>query len=167
MKVLLKLIAIFIILLVANNHYIFSKDERIANKITMQVAKKISAEKGLAPIGTGGQMMDEIKMLMLGFDCRKIVNMEAARELLVYCVEEYLAAINASEEIRPYLYNYPFSDKNIEIDIYFFNPDGSDVPIGDISVAAANKGRVIYEDGSGLLTIHEETYKEATQKVKR
>jgi hypothetical protein len=174
MKTLLKLVVIFMcvfIASIADPQYMLSIDEKIVNKITLQVAKKISAEKGLIPAGSGGQMMDEIKMLMLGFDYRKIANIETARELLVYCVEEYLAEINTSEEIRPYLCNYPFTNKNIQIDICFFNPDGTYVPIDDIIIATADEGKIAYRiskpDRLGLQTIYQESYEEAVQKVKK
>ncbi len=165
------IVASFIIVSIVYPAYTLSKDEKIANKITLQTAKKISTEKGLIPMGIGGQMMDEIKMLMLGFDCRKIVDIETARGLLVYCVEEFLTAINASEEIRPYLYSYPFTDQNVQLEIFFRNPDASNVSIGNIVVAVAKCGRICYEvyesNRPGLQTLYQETYEEAFQKVKR
>jgi hypothetical protein len=81
MKFLLPITVILMSIVIASiayPHYTLSKDEKIVNKITLQVAKKISAEKGLILIGTGGQMMDEIKMLMLGFNFYKSVDLETA-----------------------------------------------------------------------------------------
>ncbi|NNM43195.1 MAG: hypothetical protein HKM07_02505 [Chlamydiae bacterium] len=133
--------------------------ERIADAITAETAKKLQNEKELILTGTGRQMM------MMGFNFYEAVNSEIARKLLICCVEEYLSAINNNEKIRPYLHEYPFTDKNVKIVIYFYNSDGSDVSSDRISVAAISKGIVTYyvktSDNQPLKDIHEETYQEA------
>jgi hypothetical protein len=81
--------------------------EKIADKITEKTAKKLKEQKGLSLAGTGGRMMDDIQMMMMGFNFYKIVDIETARQLLVDSVQEYLSAINSNEEIRPHLHDYP------------------------------------------------------------
>jgi len=92
--------------------------EKIANRITHQVAAKLKKEKDLQPVGTGGGMMHDIYMMALSFDYEKEVDLSKARELLVYVVDNYLSAINSNEEVRPYLHDYPFTAKNIQIRIW-------------------------------------------------
>src|SRR3989344_4332350 len=94
---------------------------KLAHKITEKTAKKLKEQKNLYLIGTGGQMMHDIQMMMMGFNFYKVVDIETARQLLVESVEEYLSVINSNKEVRPYLHNYPFTAKNIEIVIYFYN----------------------------------------------
>ena len=143
--------------------------EQIADTITAKTAKKIKAEKNLIPIGTGGGMLGDIYMMAISFDYYQEVDFNTARQLLVYCVEEYLSAINSDEKVRPYLHNFPFTAKNIEIRIFFSTPDNDDVPLGSICVAASIKGRVDYDIKAPinlkLETIREETYEEALKIV--
>ena len=142
---------------------------KLSHKITNRTAKKLKQEKGLILIGTGGGMMNDIKMMMMGFNYYKVVDIDEARKLLIYCVEEYLNAINGDEKVRPYLHNYPFTAKNIQIDIYFKNPDGSKVAQGQINIAGADEGKMIYYIDSPekylLKRVREETYEEALKIV--
>ena len=142
--------------------------EKIADNITHNTALKLRKEKDLIPIGSGGRMMDDIKKMMLAFHYYKQVDIPTARRLLVYCVDEYLSDINTNEEVRPYLHNYPFTTKNIEIELYFYKEDRRDVPLGQILAAVANEGRVsfyIHNKEGRLTTIHEETYEEAVRAI--
>ena len=110
-------------------------------------------------------MMDDIKKMTMGFQYYGEKSVDEARELLVYSVECYLTAINENEEIRPYLHNYPFTSKNVEVDIYFRKIDGHTVPIGEINVASSNQGLVTYfidnPEGTALQEYHEESFEEA------
>src|SRR4051812_32005648 len=85
---------------------------KLAHDITEKTAKKLKEQKGLSLAGTGGRMMDDIQMMMMGFNFYKIVDIETARQLLTYSVQEYLSDINSNEKIRPYLHNYPFTEEN-------------------------------------------------------
>ena len=143
--------------------------EKIADKITVKTAKKLEEEKGLILIGIGGRMMHDIQMMMMGFNYYHEVDIDNARHLLVDSVEEYLSAINASEEVRPYLHEYPFTAQNIEINIYFYKPDKHEVPLGKIMIAAAEKGKLIYyidePETYALKRICEEPYEDALKAV--
>ena len=59
----------------------------------------------------------------------------------------------------------------MEIVIYFYNPDGSQVPPGKLSIAAANQGKVVYyiddPQKHTLKLLHEESYEEALKLVKK
>jgi len=143
--------------------------EKIADKITVKTAKKLEKEKGLIPVGTGGRMMNDIQMMMIGFNYYHVVDIDTARHLLVDSVEEYLSAINTSEEVRPYLHNYPFTAQNVEIDIYFYGPDRHKVPAGEIKIATANQGQLVYyidyPEKYTIKDIYEETYEDALKAV--
>lgn len=142
---------------------------KLAHEITEKTAKKLKEQKGLSLAGTGGQMMNDIQMMMMGFNFYKVVDIETARQLLTDSVQEYLSAINSNEKIRPYLHNYPFTPKNVEIVIYFYNPDRSKVPNGKINIAEASRDEIIYyidyPEKHTIKTIHEETYEEALKLV--
>jgi len=150
--------------------------EKIAYKITYQTAKKLRREKGLFLCGTGGGMIDDIKIMSMAFHFYRPLAIEAFRSLLLYAVEEYLAAINGSEEVRPYLHNYPFTPNNIEIVIFLRNRDNSSLPPGEIDVAAARFGKFTYsaddveatkQGKSWSKDVHIETFEEAVQICRR
>ncbi|NNM43194.1 MAG: hypothetical protein HKM07_02500 [Chlamydiae bacterium] len=139
--------------------------EQIADTITTETAKKLQKEKGLILAGTGGRMMNDIQMMMIGLTFSHEVTVEEARELLIYSTEKYLLEINNNEKIRLYLHEYPLTAKNIEIEIFFRNPDGSSVGPGKIRVATAYEGiltySVKYAENKSLKSIHTETFEQA------
>jgi len=143
--------------------------EEIADKITDEVAKKLKKDKSLHLIGTGGAMMHDIQMMMMGFQFYQEVDIEAARELLVYSTEEYLSAINSNEEIRPYLHVYPFTAENVKVEIYFRKPDHHNVSPGQLNIAAVGEGKITYYTETSrmapLQQKHEETYQDALKAV--
>lgn len=78
---------------------------KLAHEITEKTAKELKAQKNLYLIGTGGQMMDDIKMMAMSFNYYQEVNLKTARELTIYAIDEYLSAINNNnKEVRPYLH---------------------------------------------------------------
>ncbi len=145
--------------------YEISEDEKIVNKITSETARKLKREKKLYLVGTGGRMMHEVEMMYMGFDFFKEINLNEARELLIYAINEYLYAINNNEEIRQYLITYPFTAKNVEIGIWVRKPDGDLPDLDKIYYISAIDGVLSYyldlpETYSRQL-IWEETFAEA------
>ena len=142
--------------------------ERIAGKITVETAMKLEKQRNLHLAGTGGGMMNDIQMMAMGFDCHQEINLNESRELLLYAVDEYLSDINKSEDVRPYLHNYPFTEKNVEIRVWISKPDGTDPSSGNIYYISAIKGILRYSipgaDKYSSKVICEETYEEAKQK---
>jgi hypothetical protein len=146
-----------------------SQKQKIVNQIRFKAAKFIEKEKGLKPCGTGAQMMYEVKMLALAFVYNQPIDIQQGRELLVYTVETFVAMINQDERIHPYLYNYPFEPKNVEIRIFINNPDNSWVDPGKLCIVSTIDGCCEYEirdSKTGRLeTIFKETFAEAKEKL--
>ncbi|MCB1082250.1 MAG: hypothetical protein KDK63_03800 [Chlamydiia bacterium] len=149
--------------------YQVPKHEKLADRITDTVGKTLKKEKGLSLIGTGGQMMDDIKKMSMSFQYFQVVSIEKARELVVYATTEYLSAINSNHEIRPYLNVYPFTLKNVELVVFFVTPDGYNVPKNEISIVAMEKGNVVFyvndPTDDRLKVIQTETYDEALKAI--
>ncbi|MFS8562832.1 MAG: hypothetical protein LVR00_00225 [Rhabdochlamydiaceae bacterium] len=126
-------------------------------------------QKKLYLIGIGGKMMHDIQAMHMSFQFYEVVDIGTARQLLVDATQEYLLAINSSKEIRPYLHTYPFTVENVEIAIYFYNPDGSTVSTNKIEVGAVRQGKLVYyidyPEKHTIKSIHEETYEEALEIV--
>jgi hypothetical protein len=142
----------------------------VSNELKYKAAIQIKKEKNLQPCGSGGGGVEKIRMLYLAFDYYKQIDVEEARELLIDAGNLFLKLINEDEQIRPYLQNYPFLPKNIEMAIFFKNPDGSEVDSGKLSILVLSKNEKLrYEindpETNHLITIHSETYQEASEKL--
>src|SRR5262245_49222943 len=111
--------------------------EKLADEITLKTCEKLEVEKGLSLIGIGGRMMDNIKMMGICFELFHPIEVEEGRELLIFSMNEYLHDINNNEKIRSYLHEYPFTDKNIEIQIWIRNTDRSKVSVDQIYYISA------------------------------
>ncbi len=143
-----------------------SKDEVIADQVLARAAKKIETTKDLHLIGIGAQMLNEIEMLALSFQCLREVDLNTARELIVYSVQTLMAEVNENEEIRPYLKNYPFTSKNVEIRIFCYQPDASNVALHKLEIISSINGIIkYYPRGPDKYKMEEpiltETYEEA------
>ncbi len=150
--------------------YYPSEKEYLSNVISKNVATQLKNELDLQPFGSGGQAMDQIKMLALAFISHKPIDIETGRELLIASVNEFAAEINANEAIRPYLGNYPFGPKNIKIEIFIRNPNGKEVESDKLCIITASEGvlkYLIYSGKYNLKTVYEETFEEALQKLNR
>jgi hypothetical protein len=162
---------VFFVIIFMSEYCSISEAERAVDEIASAVAKKMRIDRGLHVVGTGGGMMHGIEMLHMGFHYYREVGVDEARELLIYAVDEYEAAINSSLEIRQNLKEYPF--KSTEIVIYFYRPDRSKVPHGEISVVAARENRTIEyfmhpSDEIGCrMCVHLETYDEAQELLRK
>ena len=111
--------------------------------------------------------MHDIQMMAMSFYLYHEVDLKEARELLVYIINEYLSEINSNIEIRPFLHEYPFTAKNVEIRIWAYNPDGSKLSPEKIYYISNIKGRLRYyiRGSDPREAICEETYAEASKLV--
>ena len=142
---------------------------KIAHKITAKTAKKIEQQKKLRLIGTGGGMMDDIQAMHMSFQFFHEVDLKKARELVVFAIKQYLEDINSHEKVRPYLHNYPFTAKNIEIHIWVYNPDRTKLPPDKIYYISAINGVLNYyirgPEEYSRQAICEQTYEEALENL--
>ena len=147
---------------------LISQKEALANEVTIKAANRLKKEKDLRPCGFGGGAMYEIRMLALSFNYYHDLSLEEGRELLLYAVDTFLEEINSNEEIKPYLLNYPFGPKNVEIRIFPRNQNGSSLTSEQFCWITAVGGDFQYNlqnPGSEKTTIaHKETYQEALEK---
>ena len=146
--------------------YKLSDDEKIVNQITQETAKKLKEKKNLVLIGTGGQMMHKIEMLAMSFNYYQEVDLNSARDLIVYAINEYLSDINNNQDVRPYLHEYPFAAKNVEIRIFIYGPDRRILPPEKIGYVSSIDGVLeYYTRADDDHPICKETYDEALSKI--
>src|SRR5580658_7753086 len=82
--------------------------QTLATQVRNQTIAQLRKEKGLCACGIGSGMMDQIRMLAISFHYYNEIDIEQARELLMAAGTLFLNTINANEQIRPFLQNYPF-----------------------------------------------------------
>ncbi len=145
------------------------KKERLADTILKKTAAKLKHETELLPIGTSGQMLNDIQVLGLSFYYYKPVDILEGRQLLIKATNALMEGVNEEKRIYPYLSRYPFLPENIEIRIILRSTDGRDVNPGALWVVVASDGMLCYKvhdlQNNGLITIYKETYDEAVQRL--
>lgn len=121
--------------------------------------------------GGGGE--DRIWLMSLSFDRNsQPLTEEESRRLIVDVVNDYLKAVNKDEILRPYLREYPFTPKNIELTIYNSDEDGNRINYPFIDIVDNREGKIGYftkEEGKeyGYKTEKYETYDEAVAILKK
>jgi len=151
--------------------------QQIADKLTEKTARQLQEQKnlssewpgGLFLVGKGGRRTNDIQAMHMNFGFSELVDLKAARELIVCSISEYLKNINTSKEIKPYLKEYPFTAKNVEMDIQIRKPGGSRIPLNEIHHISAIDGILTYyldfPETCSRQNFFKETYEEALQSI--
>lgn len=82
---------------------------------------------------------------------------------------DYLKAINNDLLIRPYLESFPFSENNVEVNIFVARPEESEKHFGKLIVICASKGKITYDVLKSKYqheTVLEKAFEEAVRIVK-
>lgn len=141
---------------------------KYADRITAKHQKKMVKAYGLKAFGSGGGMIDDVKIISLDLSSSEVADLERARFLYVTAVNDLLSMINSSEMIRPYLHNYPFTIDNLRYSISF-SIFKDNYPVNKIADVMNVDDKLIYsiidKDGESQ-TVHKEMYEEAVRKVK-
>ncbi|KPK33084.1 MAG: hypothetical protein AMS24_02190 [Chlamydiae bacterium SM23_39] len=168
-----KLITFIIVLLgvffLTNNFFNKEPEDLILEKkVMIKTIKKLKKEKNLFCIGFGGFGKEKIKISSLSFTHGEPCNIDKARELLVYAIELFLNEFNSFKKIHPYLENYPFTNKNVEVRIFFENKKRNTIS-SYISVVSLTRGKIFYkiDENNSLITVYEEPYERALNFIKR
>ena len=146
----------------------------IANHVTGLFTKKMQKEKELRAIGFGGAgggyPGSGLRMLSVDFECYQEMNISQARKLLLECVDGFLAEINRTPELKPFLREFPFTFRNVDISIIFISEKSRNF-IHSPSIASARIDDellmfMIYPEDK-LKILKKETYEEALKIVEQ
>lgn len=139
----------------------------LVNKVRKKVSDELSERFGLVPFGSGGQMMNQVEMLMLAFLYNEPIDESKARMLLIASVNVFIDAVNDENCLKPYLSNSPFEPKNIQLEIYLRDTQERNLTEGRLSVVTAKNGFLEYhirdQNTHNLLTVRRETFEEAKE----
>ena len=84
----------------------------------------------ISPAGTaayiiGGGFLNKVNEISIGFTMKVDIDIPTARKILIEMSQDLVARINASEEIRPFLKNYPFKLSNLDYGFLIKNKSAS------------------------------------------
>jgi hypothetical protein len=92
--------------------------------ILTKQSKRICEEENLKVDGMGGAMIDRVTKVTVKFTAERRVDLAEARRLIVKCIEELRDALNVNDQIKEYLYPYPFPPKAMNIGVSFIKETG-------------------------------------------
>jgi len=138
----------FVFLSCSQKSYESSDKQRHINHVRHEVAKKIAKETALVPFGTTGQALNQIEKLGLSFLHYGKLDDDHARSLLIKVGYVFIDEVNGDENIRPYLANFPFNLKNIEVRIFIKDELGRDLNDDNIQIVTLVDGVIEYNSYS-------------------
>ena len=145
MGICLLLFAVFIYRTIFTaNPYVRKEYIFMAQQLTSDVAVKLKQRHNMVVVGVTAGLADAVNILGLEFQIRGPLSKEKLRSILVDCVEEFLISVNTNEQLRPFLKNYPFTEKEVEIVLYVLDATGRNVYHPEILVAVASHGIIWY-----------------------
>lgn len=141
----------------------------IINEIEKKVFSQLQIEKNLYPFEFGGGGKDPVKLLHFGFLYFNEIEIKEARELIITAGDQFLKEINANEQMRPYLANFPFKPENIQVEIFLKRQDKSEIGLEKLRVITMRDAEVRYyirsSETKRLTIVYKETYDEASRKL--
>lgn len=144
------------------------KSEGAVNNLLSQMARSFEKKYKMSTIATNVAMpRGVVKILGLDFQMLGPRSREDIREILINSVQDFLLFVNSNEEVRPYLENYPFEIKNVEITLFFINSKRMELNDPYIGIAGISEGKLDYQiliDTDGIPSIkneYVESYDEA------
>ncbi len=135
------------------------------DKVTAKTAKELHKQYKIRAVAFGAAAMEEVECLDLHFQVDRKLSKDEIRLLLVNCVNEMVKNVHQCEGIQPYLLPEGFSEKNVEI-VLFFKDGKNEIYYPDVRVAASYTGQLefrtkIPEQEYGYHTDERESFQEA------
>lgn len=166
-------IILLIFFLILSGPSLFTEDSpkyiKMADHITFKTLKNFKNAPKLKLIGSGGSMMKNVEEISLLFYYYHPASIDEARNIILEIANNLISAFNSNQEIQPFLANHPFDDKNLEISIAFMKKNNELQNPPSISSVCISNGILRYRNDDSekdrLITIYQETYKEALQKI--
>ena len=149
-----------------------SKQEGTVNSIINQHGREEAKEYNLRLVGVGSAIPDNVHGFILDYNSEQKLTIPEARRLFIHGTEKLLYMINNSEELRPFMHEYPFTEKNIDYKLSFHNKDRTFVepPYVAYVFLSENKVHYSFNDKNKHLFIKEmhfsEPYLEAVRIVR-
>ena len=152
----------------------YKEREKLQFQIIDEVSQKLEKKyiMNSSAVGSSGDGC-LLKSVCISFQrYQGAVSLEENREILFDCIQICRDAFNNNEKIRQYLFNYPFTENNIEITIHSYGKNNERLFHPEIScVSNYPKGISYYTNDPDIKYRHkqeiEETYQEAYAKLNK
>jgi len=138
-----------------------------------KMGSKFEKKYKISLIGRGGGATPEgIWLMCVSFEREdEPLTEEEARKLIIHCVDDFLSAVNSDEKLKPFLKEYPFTPKNLELTIFNYNKSRILHCFPSIAVVKDLRGKIGFftEDPSTKPRYHTkkyETYEESVAILK-
>lgn len=133
-----KALTFLAILLVSFSSIIFSVEKqdyvKLADKHIAQFGKEMRTSYNLQLAGSGGAMMQDIKIFNFFFETEKSCDLINAQSLAINMIEKFLNQVNSDPKIRIFLHDYPITGKNVYIGVNIINKSTTSSSIDLISI---------------------------------
>lgn len=102
--------------------------EPIYEKLSQQIQKRYEIEilqpSGITITSLGGSSKKGIKMIHMGLATQGPATIDSSRRLMIYLMSELIKRYNENLAIKPYLLDFPFTEKNLQFSISFDDSKG-------------------------------------------
>lgn len=170
---MMKILYAFLLLCCSCHHEIDHGD--LAVTAMRSYAKQVRKEFGFELSAFGGCMMNDIEIFEVTFARNDKVTVDEARRLIVQISEGFIAKINADEKIRPYLHNYPITQKNVRFHLSFAATRAEPPGNSFVYYVSSTNGKIFYDsfdnsiprDDQQIVSLANEPYDEALKILHR
>lgn len=148
----------------------------LTDSIAEPYSKDVFKRYKLQLSGYGGDRMFQVDDLTLYFTGNKKIELTEGRIIMVNLMHEFLVRINAEKKLRPYLNEYPFQPKDLDLSVSLRH-DAQKLMNPYIGLISNIDGIIHYSayhsdeknkiTGIQFTEIHNETYEEALDIVKK
>ena len=149
----------------------YSKDVQLVNQVLSTSVKIIQKKYNIRACGSGVSMPGgPIQKLILSFSSNRPFLKEELRKILISAAHEMVQLVNNNKEIQQYLFQAPFTEKNVQIIIFNYDANGRGVFDPEIAVAEISRGTLAYATKDSQKTFgykneFTETYEEALNAI--
>ena len=88
----------------------------------------------------GGKLSPTLEVIDYAFWSNEHPSKERARQIFLEITDYILFNYNSSERLRPFLVNYPFNPRNVEVTIFFYKVSLE----GEIETVSGFKDKIFY-----------------------
>lgn len=131
MKIFLSLLLVSLFLL--GCHRDTTKQSELVHQLTDRYSENLKKKEDFHLSLYGGVYYPKVCKLTLGYDANRKADLPQARKLIVQYVSKLLDNVNESEELRPFLDEYPYSAYGVHFVISFFDKHGQQFHDGSIA----------------------------------
>jgi hypothetical protein len=164
---------IFVFLFLLTSVFCFSNENRFGiqiEEITEIFSEEVYKRYQLELQAFGVQPRFQTRGITLYYTGDKKVNLTESRVIMVNLMHEFLKRINARQELRPFLIEYPLTLKYLDLSISLRH-EGQKTKNSFMGYVYNEEGTICYNtfqmNTDELTTIHSETYEEAFEIVKK